>query len=318
MTIATPTDKAAGKTQPWRLRWEQAFRSADLLLPVKATVMILVTYGDLDGNNIRPSVERLSRDTGKDERTVRRHIDAAEAAGWLVKAHPNRKGIGRSQAQTYRLEIPDHRTWVSADRDSRYDDEEPPAHTDHRTSVTGPPDICDATTGHPCPDTPARPPHRPLQKPGASAPGSPTSSLAPRRGATAGAVAQRETPSRKPKTWPRGRPTDKPLTERQQLLERASSLIDQLDADTVVDALDKFAIEMGRVVEWARERVIEHARIDVPVHTLSAADYEQFQRHVYFWCLKKFVKGGSWPPILAEPVNELARRQAAVTATDAA
>lgn len=324
MTIAEGADKAGAKAQPWRLRWEQAFRSADLLLPVKATVMIMVTYGDLDGNNIRPSVERLSRDTGKDERTVRRHIDAAEAAGWLVKAHPNRKGIGRTQAQSYRLEIPDQRTPVPGDRPGEDGGEgyrEPFANPsgslpealtegslngDHRTSVTAPPDICDATTGHPCPHTPARPHQVPLQKDGAGASGSPSSSLAPRRGATAGAASRAE-----PRIWPRGKPTNKPLTEHQRNLERASPLIDQLDADTVTDALDKFAAEMGRVAEWARERVIEHARIKVPVHKLSAEQYDQFQRHVYYWCLRNFVKNGNWPPILAEPVNDLSRRQSA-------
>lgn len=326
MTIEQPTDKAGVKTQPWRLRWEQSFRSADLLLPVKATVMILVTYGDLDGNNIRPSIERLSRDTGKDERTVRRHIDAAEAAGWLVKAHPNRKGIGRSQAQTYRLEIPNHRASVPTGQceDEGYPEPfENPSESvpgtlaegsgkgDHRTSVAVPPDICDATTGHPCPDTPARPPYRPLQESGASAPGSPSSSLAPRRGATAGAATQRDTPSRRPKTWPRGRPTRGPLTPNQQLLERATPYIDLLDADVVTDALDKFAVEMSRVVEWATERVVEHARIEVPVHTLSAAEYEQFQRHVYYWCLRSFVKNGNWPETLTQPLNDLARHQAA-------
>jgi hypothetical protein len=127
-------------------------------------------------------------------------------------------------------------------------------------------------------------------------------SLAPRR-----AVANAPASETKPldtgrKIYPRGRPVKNPTTN-QRALQEASGLIDRLGDSVVAAALKEFADRCGRVIDWARDRVVENARITVPIEDLSHEDHWAYQRHVYYWCMKNFVESGNWPPELLEPLR---------------
>lgn len=132
-----------------------------------------------------------------------------------------------------------------------------------------------------------------------------SSSLAPRRAVADAPASETESSSRAPRIYPRGRPVKNP-TEYQKALQRASGLIDRLGDSAVATALNKFADRCGRVVEWAHERTVENARISVPIEDLSHEAYWEYQRHVYYWCMKNFVETGNWPPELLDPLRVVA------------
>lgn len=129
-----------------------------------------------------------------------------------------------------------------------------------------------------------------------------SSSLAPRRAVANAPASVTESTSKQRTIYPRGRPAKNPSAN-QRMLERLGVLVDRLDPDTVTEAIDEFAKRCGRIVEWAQERAIEYGEIQVAVHLLAAEDYDQFQSHVYYWCLKKYVNDGDWPDELIDPLR---------------
>lgn len=130
-------------------------------------------------------------------------------------------------------------------------------------------------------------------------------SLAPRRAFASAPASETEPASRQPKIYPRGRPVKNP-TPQQKALQEASVLIDRLGDSAVDAALDEFAKRCQRVVDWAHDRTIEHARITDAPEDLPHEEYWAYQRHVYFWCMKSFVESGNWPPELLDPLRTVA------------
>lgn len=137
-----------------------------------------------------------------------------------------------------------------------------------------------------------------------------SSSLAPRRAVASAPASDTGSTSRQPKIYPRGRPVKNP-TPQQKGLRRAGELIDQLGDSAVASALTEFAKRCERVVDWAHERTVEHARITGPIEDLPYEDYWAYQRHLYFWCMKNFVATGDWPPELLEPLRAVTNEAAA-------
>ena len=133
-----------------------------------------------------------------------------------------------------------------------------------------------------------------------------SASLAPRRTVAKAPECNTEPTNRQPKIYPRGRPVKNP-TLPQKGLQEASELIDRLGDSQVADALKEFAARCARVIDWAHDRVVEHARITTPVEGLSHEEYWAYQRHLYFWCMKNFVATGNWPPELLEPLRIVKR-----------
>ena len=100
----------AKRAQPFRHRWEQAFRDTDDLDPTSRLVgLMLATYANSDGANARPGQARLATTTGLADRTVRKHLALLIEAKWIEAQsrkpvdNPRRGGI----ATTYQLTIPD-------------------------------------------------------------------------------------------------------------------------------------------------------------------------------------------------------------------
>lgn len=130
-------------------------------------------------------------------------------------------------------------------------------------------------------------------------------SLAPRRAVASAPASDTESSSNTPKIYPRGRPVKNP-TPNQKDLQRAGDLIDRLGNAAAASAINEFAKRCGRVVGWAQERVAEHAHITEAPEDSASAEYWAYWRHVYFWCMKKYVSGGDWPPELLEPLRTVA------------
>lgn len=130
-------------------------------------------------------------------------------------------------------------------------------------------------------------------------------SLAPRRAVAKAPARSTESSSSAPKIYPRGRPVKNP-TPQQKGLQRAGDLIDRLGNAAAASAIDEFAKRCGRVVGWAQERVAEHAHITEAPEDSASAEYWAYWRHVYFWCMKKYVSDGDWPPELLEPLRTVA------------
>lgn len=65
------------------------------------------TYMEADGSHARPGVERLARDTGLGERTIKRQLAASLDGGWLELVHRgHRRGGGTRVANEYAATIP--------------------------------------------------------------------------------------------------------------------------------------------------------------------------------------------------------------------
>lgn len=90
-----------------RFRWEHAIRESDLPPSTRHVLLTMATYMDRDGMNCYPSQEELGRACGMTSRTVRRHVDAAIEAGWLLKIRQGRHvGRGASYTNVYQPWIP--------------------------------------------------------------------------------------------------------------------------------------------------------------------------------------------------------------------
>jgi hypothetical protein len=94
-----PTRRAAGLFE-----WQRAVRDAPVgLLPrkVKATLLILSTYADVDGRDAFPSMETLGERVGKAADNVARDLKLAEERGYVFRRRRNRQ-----KSYRYRLTLP--------------------------------------------------------------------------------------------------------------------------------------------------------------------------------------------------------------------
>lgn len=96
------------KAEPCRKHdWERRFRAAPVPILTKGIGFILSTYADGNGTNARPRVELLMQHSELSERTVREHLSALRATGWLLQTAAGVGGRGRPpKAATYRLSYP--------------------------------------------------------------------------------------------------------------------------------------------------------------------------------------------------------------------
>lgn len=89
-----------------RFEWERLVRRIVLPGPVKLLALILATYADPDGTRVRPGLGVLADVTGRDEKTVRRHLAVLLD---LDLVHMVAKGGGRGgkgTASEFRLTVP--------------------------------------------------------------------------------------------------------------------------------------------------------------------------------------------------------------------
>lgn len=104
-TDGTPDGSAVRELQPCtRFEWERIVRRCRIGRDVKHVAYVLAQYGDYNGNEIRPGVERLAAVCEMGERTVKRHLATLLGLGLVERLT---KGGGRNaRAALYRLSIP--------------------------------------------------------------------------------------------------------------------------------------------------------------------------------------------------------------------
>lgn len=89
---------------PTRRHWEHAIRDAEMKPEHKLLGLILATYANPEGTNIRPGDERLATALNVSRRTIIRHRQALIEMGWIRRTRVRRS---MSQTDTYRLTLPD-------------------------------------------------------------------------------------------------------------------------------------------------------------------------------------------------------------------
>jgi hypothetical protein len=105
----------------------------------RATLAVLIAvfnYTDKSGQNAHPGEKRLAEETGRDERTVRRHLKWLTDHGYLVKAS---RGHSGGRATVYDVALPD----TTPDKMSGT----------HRTKTVNTPDTFEHTPDKNVPDT---------------------------------------------------------------------------------------------------------------------------------------------------------------------
>lgn len=101
---STATSQAMG-----RFVWEKRLRAAkDISWSARATGLLLATYANRDGSNVRPGVPRLMKDTGLKERALRNHLAELRNAGYIVETSNWTAAEQRAQklATVYQLAVP--------------------------------------------------------------------------------------------------------------------------------------------------------------------------------------------------------------------
>lgn len=88
--------------------WQKAMHVAcDLPEPVRYSLGVLALYMDPDGTSGRPGFARFMLARRKADKTVRRHIEQAIAAGWLIcDLRGGRDGQGVTRASSYSGALP--------------------------------------------------------------------------------------------------------------------------------------------------------------------------------------------------------------------
>lgn len=93
--------------RPLRYEWEGVLRRLALPPSVKLVAAFCAQYGNLDGAEVRPGVDRLALETTHDERTVRTAMTALRDLGLLTRVRCGSAQGRRGLADEYRLTIPD-------------------------------------------------------------------------------------------------------------------------------------------------------------------------------------------------------------------
>lgn len=98
-----------------RYRITRAVRKSNLPHPSRLIMFVLADVADTGTAEIppqrTPSVSVLSGETGLDRRTVQRHLDALEDAGWLARTRPSEREQWFGHRVRYRLLLP---AWMAA------------------------------------------------------------------------------------------------------------------------------------------------------------------------------------------------------------
>jgi hypothetical protein len=94
---------------PYRFRWEQAFRAAQIAKGDNGTSTVaigfaLATYASIDGSDVHPSYERVAAGLGVSARTVSRAAQRLVAEEWLAVTRERRPP--HHPVTRYRLNIP--------------------------------------------------------------------------------------------------------------------------------------------------------------------------------------------------------------------
>jgi hypothetical protein len=92
-----------------RFEWERIVRRARLGKATKLVAMVLASYADASGGNVRPGEERMAGACEMGASTVRRHVAALVEAGLLERV--SNGGGPRKWAACYRLVVPDDLLW---------------------------------------------------------------------------------------------------------------------------------------------------------------------------------------------------------------
>jgi hypothetical protein len=87
-----------------RFEWERWLRRVKMPAPLKYLGAIAAQYGDADGSNVRPGVERLARVMCISERTVKRSLSDLRDWGFLQRTKQGNRHA--KQADVYRLTVP--------------------------------------------------------------------------------------------------------------------------------------------------------------------------------------------------------------------
>lgn len=90
-----------------RFEWERLLRRIPMPELLRGFALLLATYADQDGTQVRPGAAVLAAITGRDERTVRRRIGELRTGYGLIQQTARgggRGGAGRTA--TYRLVVP--------------------------------------------------------------------------------------------------------------------------------------------------------------------------------------------------------------------
>lgn len=337
MTIAAGNPKKG-----MRFQWERCIREADLPWSVKAIGLLLATYGDANGRDIFPGIDRIEQDSGLKRRAVLNALKALRETGWAVK-EPYRR---RRANDTYHLVIPGaecvHESapsddeWVHGDAPSGGgpDNTNECTWTTRMSAPTGGNFAGQDVTYHGVTTE-----YKELSPAGGAndADASSHSDTAPptlgadaSASALAGAGAQaHSTPLHRP--GDRGEPgggrpqhpaTPEPPSEAEALapdvrgtgnaeFERYAELIERLDIEALADVLDDFELERRRMLNWARGRTrVEIGLSRREADSLDGEDGERYLRRVYWWALRGFTnKVEGWPQTLTAPLEALVRRE---------
>lgn len=94
------------KERPFRYEWEGILRRLALPPSIKLVACLCAQYGDLDGREIRPGVDRLALETTYSERAVRTALAALREIGLLVRDRVGSSQGRRGLADEYHLVNP--------------------------------------------------------------------------------------------------------------------------------------------------------------------------------------------------------------------
>lgn len=95
MKVRDSADQSRGRKSSL-FEYQRAVRDSSMASTTKHVLLTLSTYMQVHTRDAFPFQQRLARDTGYSERTVRRHLEAATKSGYLVKGRrfPGRKYRG--------------------------------------------------------------------------------------------------------------------------------------------------------------------------------------------------------------------------------
>lgn len=87
-----------------RAKWARATRGQIPEFREQAVALYLADYGNKDGSNCHPGVQRLVDDTSSSDKTVRRALAWLTEHGWITRTHKGSRKLG--QADVYRVTVP--------------------------------------------------------------------------------------------------------------------------------------------------------------------------------------------------------------------
>lgn len=86
----------SGKQRTTRALFASALRSIGPSFEARGLFLLLASYGNADGSNIFPSVERLAVDTGHNVKWVKRRLNELHQFAWITHKW---KGLGKGNGK---------------------------------------------------------------------------------------------------------------------------------------------------------------------------------------------------------------------------